>query len=108
MAKTFDLDKLTYAELKDLRDRVDEAMVDAKASEKRSIRAKMEALAAESGFTVAELLGGGRRGAAKGTPAIVKYRNPKDPTQTWSGRGRKPNWLVEVEAKGMSLDKFLV
>ena len=29
-------------------------------------------------------------GRRKGKP---KYRNPDNPDQTWTGRGKKPNWL---------------
>ena len=104
MAKTFDLEKLSYSELKDLRDRVNEAMIEAQAAEKQALKAKLEVLAAESGFTVAELLGG-KRGGRKGS-TVVKYRNPKDPSQTWSGRGRKPNWLVDAVKKGQKLESF--
>ena len=34
-------------------------------------------------------------------PARPKYRNPKDESQTWTGRGRKPHWVVAyLEAQG--------
>jgi DNA-binding protein H-NS len=37
------------------------------------------------------VLGKGRSG--KGLVAI-KYRDPKNPTNTWTGRGRMPRWMV--------------
>ncbi|MCB1550278.1 MAG: H-NS histone family protein [Hyphomicrobiaceae bacterium] len=107
MAKLNGLEKLSYAELIELRDRVDAAMVAAKAAEKAALKAKMEAMAAESGFSIGELLGG-RRGRKSAGPAVVKFRNPKDPSQTWSGRGRKPNWLAEAETAGKKLESFRV
>lgn len=45
----------------------------------------------------------GKRGAAS-----IKYRNPKDTSQTWTGRGRKPNWLVGALKKGAKIDSFSV
>lgn len=30
-------------------------------------------------------------------PGVAKYRNPADPTQTWTGRGKKPAWMAEAE-----------
>lgn len=27
-------------------------------------------------------------------PGVAKYRNPADPTQTWTGRGKKPAWMT--------------
>lgn len=32
-----------------------------------------------------------------------KYRNPDDPAQGWSGRGRKPGWVVAWLANGGAL-----
>ena len=111
MAKINGLDKLTYAELVELDGRVKAAMIDAQAAEKKALRGKMEELAAASGFSVAELMGGKRagKGAAKGSSAAVKYRNPENHVETWSGRGRMANWLKEKIAKrGAKIDDFLV
>jgi len=33
-----------------------------------------------------------------------KFRNPKSPHQTWSGRGHLPRWVRELVAAGKSLD----
>jgi len=33
----------------------------------------------------------------------VKYRNPDDATQEWSGRGRQPGWVKTWIASGKSL-----
>jgi DNA-binding protein H-NS len=38
----------------------------------------------------------------------VKYRNPKDPTQTWTGRGRPSNWLAEALKKGHKIENFKI
>jgi DNA-binding protein H-NS len=35
-----------------------------------------------------------------------KYANPDDPSQTWTGRGRGPNWLVAKMRKGAKLQQF--
>ena len=34
----------------------------------------------------------------------VKYRNPEDPTQQWSGRGRQPAWFKAWITSGRSLE----
>ena len=86
-------------------------MIAAKAAERQALRSKMEELAAASGLTLDDVLGGkrGRKaGAAKGGTAAVKYRNPKDETQTWAGRGRKPTWLVAALKKGQKIENFEV
>lgn len=38
----------------------------------------------------------------------VKYKNPTNALETWTGRGRKPNWLTEAIAKGKKLEDFEV
>ena len=47
------------------------------------------------------------RGATKGT-GEAKCRNPKDTSQTWTGRGRKPNWLIEAVKKGAKVETFTI
>lgn len=110
MAKVNGLDKMSYAELAELRDRVDAAMIAAQAAERQALRAEMEALAAKAGLTVAEILGTNGRGVnkMKGSKVAVKFRNPKDASQTWTGRGRKPNWLSDALKKGQKMDSFVV
>jgi DNA-binding protein H-NS len=37
-----------------------------------------------------------------------KYRNPDDPSETWSGRGKQPNWLGKQLKKGKKTKDFLL
>jgi len=51
--------------------------------------------------------------AARGTAApkakgIPKYRNSVDPKLTWSGKGRKPEWVVTYLGNGGTLDQLLI
>lgn len=39
---------------------------------------------------------------------LPKYRNPSAPTDTWSGRGKQPRWLVAALRSGFKLDDFLI
>ncbi len=106
MARANGLDKLSYAELAELRDQVDMAMVAAKKAEKEALRKEIEELAAKSGLTLDEVLGS--KSSRKGGKVAAKYRNPKDPSQTWAGRGRQPLWLVAALKKGQKIESFLV
>ncbi len=38
-------------------------------------------------------------------PVPPKFRNPELPSETWSGRGKHPRWLIELLAAGVSLDE---
>lgn len=106
MARTNGIDKLSHAQLLDLHKRIEAAIVERKAMEAREVKEKLQALAEKSGFSLAELFGS-KRGGKRG-PAAIKYRNPKDTAQTWTGRGRKPNWLVDAVKKGAKIDSFSV
>jgi DNA-binding protein H-NS len=46
--------------------------------------------------------------AAKGgkKTAVVRYRDPENPKNTWAGRGRKPKWLQEKLEQGRKLEDF--
>jgi DNA-binding protein H-NS len=35
---------------------------------------------------------------------LPKFRNPELSSETWSGRGRQPHWVLELLASGASLD----
>lgn len=37
-----------------------------------------------------------------------KYCNPNAPTETWSGRGRQPRWLVAALSAGQTLEQFKI
>ena len=37
-----------------------------------------------------------------------KYRNPKDHTETWAGRGKQPRWLTAQLLAGKKLDDFRI
>ena len=37
-----------------------------------------------------------------------KYRNPGNPSQTWSGRGTQPQWVRELLAAGTQLEDIRI
>jgi DNA-binding protein H-NS len=96
------LEKMSLKELTALHAKIQEAIDEKRVSERHEMRAKMEELARASGFSVAELFG---RKGKNGSKGVAKYRNPKDPSQTWTGRGRKPNWMVAAGGDGK---RFLI
>jgi DNA-binding protein H-NS len=91
VAKINGLEKMSFAELVELRNQVDRMMVGKQNSERAALRQKMADMAKEHGFDIRELMDGRKK--AKGTVA-VKYRDPKNPENTWTGRGRMPRWMA--------------
>ncbi|SHM84548.1 H-NS family nucleoid-associated regulatory protein [Bradyrhizobium lablabi] len=41
-------------------------------------------------------------------PVIPKFRNPKEPTQTWAGRGKRPRWLSTQLKSGKRIEDFRI
>jgi DNA-binding protein H-NS len=39
-------------------------------------------------------------------PVSPKYRNPDHPSQTWTGRGKQPRWLVAQLKSGRRIEDF--
>ncbi|WP_310626141.1 H-NS histone family protein [Limnohabitans sp.] len=86
------------------------------------VLAKIIMLAKEAGLTASDLtkaLGSTksskasktpktiRKGALAGKKVALKYRNPSNPEQTWTGRGVSPAWVQALKAAG-TLDSALI
>jgi DNA-binding protein H-NS len=39
---------------------------------------------------------------------LPKYCNPSAPEETWSGRGKRPRWLVAALQSGHQIEDFLI
>jgi DNA-binding protein H-NS len=53
-------------------------------------------------------VGAGRPHALKGKKLPPLYRNPKNRTETWAGRGNRPRWLVAALKSGKKLQAFAI
>jgi DNA-binding protein H-NS len=106
---TIELNSLNRQELMKLRADVDKALSTLADREKRAAIEAAERVAAEHGFTLAELTAGGGAKLSRNKPkSPAKYRNPANGDETWSGRGRKPRWILDAEAAGRSISDFLI
>jgi DNA-binding protein H-NS len=41
-------------------------------------------------------------------PVVPKYQNPAKTSETWSGRGKQPRWLVALLKTGKPIDDFRI
>ncbi|WP_146587079.1 H-NS histone family protein [Puniceibacterium confluentis] len=98
------LETLSKDELKKLKGDVDKALKTIDARRKAEAKKAAEHAAKEYGFSLDELLGG----TVKGSKSAPKYANPADPSQTWTGRGRKPNWVISALEAGKSMDELKI
>jgi len=92
------INTLSLKELKELQSQVAKAIVSFEDRKKKIALVELQEMARAKGFTLEELTGISvvRRRA----PAVAKYANPADATDTWSGRGRKPRWFLKALASG--------
>lgn len=100
-----DLSAMSRAELETLKQQVELALIEAAEKDKRAALAAAEKAAADHGFSLAEITGqmAGRKGkVASKSSAPAKYRNPEDASQTWTGKGRQPQWFKAALANGTS------
>ncbi|HVK50537.1 MAG TPA: H-NS histone family protein [Pseudoxanthomonas sp.] len=88
-----------------------------------TVRSKITKFAQAEGYTLEELFGGAKGATARGgkTAAAAssragrklgkvapKYRNPANPKETWTGRGKQPRWMAALTAKGKKVEDFLI
>lgn len=99
------LEKMSLKDLRDLKSQIDGMIPRKEREERDEVRRKLEAIAREAGMSVSELFGRGAGGRRKGGKVAPKYRNPKNPSETWTGRGRRPRWMVEA---GGDPKRFLI
>lgn len=106
MARVNGLDKLSYAELVEAEAQITRLKIEKQNAERAAVRQKLIDTAKAAGFEVSDLFGKGRKG--KGTVA-PKYRDPKNPDNTWTGRGRMPRWMAAATKGGKAKkEDFLI
>lgn len=101
-----DLNTLSLKELKELQSQVAKTIAGFEDRKKKEAIAELEERARTLGFSLAELTG--TVVARKRAPATAKYANPANPTDTWSGRGRKPRWFDAALKAGKRPDDMAV
>lgn len=107
MSTNIDLTSFSRSELEQLQKDVERAI---KSYDDRmrtaALKAAQEA-AGEYGFSLETLfeLKSNRKGKAKAAP---KYINPENAAETWTGRGRRPQWFLEALKAGKTTEELAV
>lgn len=108
---TIDLAGYSLSELKKLQDDIKNQIKEREHQEVKRAREQILAIAQGVGMALDEILSGAKGQKipkVKGEKREAIYRNPADASQTWSGRGRQPRWMVEGLASGKTLDDFRI
>jgi DNA-binding protein H-NS len=109
-----DLDAMQFNELWRLHEEIARILAERIFAEKRELEKRLaqlnrseiagdKRLAKLSAAVVA-----GRAPRRKYPRVLPKYRNPLSPTETWSGRGKTPRWLVVALKTGHKIDDFKI
>lgn len=86
-------------------------MHEARTAHVRAVKDKIEALLSHSGLSLDDIYPSRGKKTAKGKTGSVapKYRDPSDPSVTWSGRGRQPLWFVKaLKRRGVTEEHLLI
>lgn len=100
-----DLSNLSLEELIELQASIAQAIAGFEGRRRAEALRVLEDTARKHGFSLTALTGAKVRRSR--SPALVKYINPTDASQTWTGRGRQPLWLSHALASGSRLADFV-
>jgi DNA-binding protein H-NS len=84
---------------------IEQQIADAQRAERAGAVAKVRALMAEHGLTLADLSTKAATAKRTGAKVAAKYRDAAT-GDTWSGRGLQPKWLKQALASGKKISDF--
>jgi DNA-binding protein H-NS len=112
MTKKMNLDSMSVDEMWQLHEEISRVLSARLTSEKRELEKRLEQLrrdrrvpSLKSSNGMKNLAHASRRKYPRVYP---KYRNPQVPSETWSGRGKTPRWLVAALKTGHKLEDFAI
>jgi DNA-binding protein H-NS len=113
MSKKFNLDTMSVDEMWQLHEEISRVLSVRLTSEKRELEKRLTQLRREKEMRQPDSADGqplkdGSRERRKYPRVFPKYRNPSEPSETWSGRGKKPRWLAAALQTGHTIEEFVI
>ena len=104
-----ELKGMSYAELRALLEETEAALALKRAEELKVLADGYAKKLQMGGFGIAEGIEALKPYLpAKPAKSAAKYANPDDPTQTWVGMGKPPQWFKDQLANGRTREDLLV
>jgi DNA-binding protein H-NS len=103
--KTHDLESMSVDELSSLREFVALVLARKISAEKARLDERLRQLNLDGVPNHVEKMSRARRPYPQVFP---KYRNPAEPSETWTGRGKQPRWLTAQLKSGKQLEDFRI
>lgn len=104
-SNAIDLDRLSVEELHAIAENAQQLITKKQHQRLYDAYMQFEKIAEDSNSTINEILAAGETLEKKRS---IKYRNTENSDDTWTGRGRKPTWLVEALAAGRDLEDYAI
>lgn len=101
------VNEMSLSDIKSLERELQKAKAQAKDRERKVLKEKIDKILEGTGFSIFEIYGIAPKKRGK-TVGIARYANPDDPSDTWTGRGRKPNWVLAQLKAGANLEDFAI
>lgn len=109
MSRKLNIDALSVDEMWGLHERIIEVLSARLTSEKRELEAKLAKLLREDRLPGLKSDGDGTKPERRKFATVPpKYRNPDHPSETWSGRGKRPRWLTAALTNGRTIEEFII
>jgi DNA-binding protein H-NS len=109
MNKKINLHAMSVDEMWELHEQIGRVLSARLTSEKRELEKRLEQLRRENEMHVASTEALGTRRERRKYPRVYpKYRNPNEPFETWSGRGKQPRWLAAALKSGHKIEEFMI
>jgi len=112
MNKKLNLDSMSVDEMWQLHEEISRVLSVRLTSEKRELEKRLEQLRRDKQVPSLKSSSGMKdlaRVPRRKYPRVYpKYQNPEVPSETWSGRGKTPRWLVAALKTGHKLEEFAI
>ncbi|WP_315779868.1 MULTISPECIES: H-NS histone family protein [unclassified Bradyrhizobium] len=111
--KKIDFEAMSFDDLWSLHEQISQILAVRITSEKRELERRLAVLnrsrgAIEgAGSEGAQPYNGNGKARRKYPRVLPKYRNPQT-SETWSGRGKQPRWLVAAIKTGHRIEEFAI
>jgi DNA-binding protein H-NS len=95
-----DIKNLNHNQLNELISKAQVRQTELRKEKVAKLREKIHAMVKAEGFAMEDVFGGTRKARRSTGTVAPKYRNPSNPEQTWSGRGKRPRWFNDALKAG--------
>lgn len=103
-----DLKSLSFADLDNLQKNIAIEMEGRRREERQKLIEEFRERAKMLGVSIEELAGARKPKATRAGTGVAMYANPADPSMTWTGKGKRPNWFKDQLEAGKSPDSMRI